>query len=235
MAELKLSPPAYDYLSKIPVAMWSRSKFSTNPKSDLIVNNLSECFNSYILDATDKPILIMLDTIRRKLMRRFQVNRASIAKMSEKLCPKIQVKVDKAGVKAGECLLLYSGEGKYVVVRTETFLAFHVTMPSLPFSIREKGKKKGVVSVGAGTSGQVAACGKVASASGGSGSVAGKGNGATDDATGRGNGATGTGGAAGGNGTSSSGGGASRKAKVVMVPTVEKAMERIVDKKQKKI
>uniref|UniRef100_A0A2N9H1Q0 MULE transposase domain-containing protein n=1 Tax=Fagus sylvatica TaxID=28930 RepID=A0A2N9H1Q0_FAGSY len=78
MAKLKkLSPQAYDYLSKIP----------------------------------DMPILTMLDTIRRKLMRRFQVNRASIAKMSGKLCPKIQVKVDKAGVNASEYLLLYSGEG----------------------------------------------------------------------------------------------------------------------------
>uniref|UniRef100_A0A2N9GEU7 SWIM-type domain-containing protein n=1 Tax=Fagus sylvatica TaxID=28930 RepID=A0A2N9GEU7_FAGSY len=116
MAELKkLSPPAYEYLSKIPVATWSRSRFTKNPKSDLIVNNLSECFNSYILDVRDKPILTMIDTIRRKLMRRFQVNRASIAKMSRKLCPKIQVKVDKAGVKASECLLLYSGEGKYEV------------------------------------------------------------------------------------------------------------------------
>uniref|UniRef100_A0A2N9ETW0 SWIM-type domain-containing protein n=1 Tax=Fagus sylvatica TaxID=28930 RepID=A0A2N9ETW0_FAGSY len=116
MAELKkLSPPAYEYLSKIPVATWSRSKFTKNPKSDLIVNNLSECFNSYILDARDKPILTMLDTIRRKLMRRFQVNRASIAKMSGKLCPKIQVKVEKAGVKASECLLMFAGEGKYEV------------------------------------------------------------------------------------------------------------------------
>ena len=36
MAELKkLSPPAYEYLSKIPVATWSRSKFTKNPKSDL--------------------------------------------------------------------------------------------------------------------------------------------------------------------------------------------------------
>ncbi|GMY12362.1 MuDR family transposase [Fagus crenata] len=57
MAELKkLSPPAYEYLSKIPVATWSRSRFTKNPKSDLIVNNFSECFNSYILDVRDKPI-----------------------------------------------------------------------------------------------------------------------------------------------------------------------------------
>ena len=116
MAEFKkLSPPTYEYLSKIPVVTWSRSKFTKNSKSDLIVNNLSECFNSYILDVRDKPILTILNIIRMKLMRRFQVNRAPITKMSEKLCPKIQVKVEKAGVKASECLLLYSREGKYEV------------------------------------------------------------------------------------------------------------------------
>ncbi|GMY34089.1 hypothetical protein FCV25MIE_29331 [Fagus crenata] len=357
MAELKkLSPPAYDYLSKISIVTWSRSKFSINPKSDLIVNNLLECFNSYILDARDKPILTMLDTIRRKLMRRFQVNRASIAKMSGKLCPKIQVKVDKAGVKASECLFLYSEEGKYEVdyrqqnfevnLRDKTYgckkwdisgihchhaifailhegskienyvdhcytiekykmsyepIIHHVPSmeqwirtqydpidpplerchpgrskrqrkrepiePRNPYrfsklgtnikcsvckkfghnsrtcllakkkkskTISKKGKKKGAITVGVGTSGQVASCGRVASAGGGSGSTARKGNGATDGATGRGNGATGTGSVTGGNGASSSGGGASRKAKVVMVPTVEKVIERIAAKKQEK-
>ena len=77
--------------------------------------------------------------------------------------------------------------------------------------------------MGARTSGQAAACGRLASAGGGSGSLAG-----------RGNGAIGTGNDAGDNGASSIGGGASRKAKVVVVSTVEKAMERIATKKQKK-
>ncbi|GMY19127.1 hypothetical protein FCV25MIE_14366 [Fagus crenata] len=95
----------------------------------------------------------------------------------------------------------------------------------------QKGKKKNVVTVGAGTSGQAIACGRVVSAGGRSGSAVGRGNGATDGATRRGNGAIGTGGVVGGNGASSSGGGASRKGKVVVVPIVEKAMKRIVAKK----
>ncbi|GMY12308.1 MuDR family transposase [Fagus crenata] len=311
MAKLKkLSPSIYEYLSKIPIATWSRSKFTTNPKSDLIVNNLSECFNSYILDARDKPILTMLDIIRRRLMRRFQVNRASIAKMSEKLCPKIQVKVDKAGVKASECLLIYSGEGKYEVdYRQQKFVvnlrdktcgckkwdisgipchhpisailyegskiedyvnhcytiekykkSYEPIIHPVPICKKfghnsrtcslakkkksktgSKGKKKGAVTVGAGTSGQAVACGRLASAGSGSGSagsatgsVARRGNGTTGSAAGSGNGATTTGSAVGGNGASSSGGGASRKAKVVVVPTVEKAMVRIAAKEQKK-
>ena len=71
--------------------------------------------------------------------------------------------------------------------------------------------------MGAGSSGQAAACERLASAGG----VTGIASGATDIA-----GATRTGAAA--------GGGASRKAKVVVVPTVEKAMTRIAAKKQKK-
>ncbi len=78
----------------------------------------------------------------------------------------------------------------------------------------QKGKKKGAVIVGAGTSGQAAACGRLASAGGATGSA----SGATGSV-----GATGTGAAA--------GGGASRKAKVVVVATVEKAMARIAAKK----
>ena len=43
------------------------------------------------------------------------MNRTSIAKMSGKLRLKIQVKVEKARVKASECLLMYFGEKKYEV------------------------------------------------------------------------------------------------------------------------
>ncbi|GMY31963.1 hypothetical protein FCV25MIE_27205 [Fagus crenata] len=138
-------------------------------------------------------------------MRRFQVNRASIAKMSEKLCPKIQVKEDKAGVKASECLLMYSREGKYEGMKKST-----VTMGAGT-------SKKGAITVGVGTSGQAATCGRLASADGAIGSA----SGVTSSV-----GATGTGTAA--------GGGASRKAKVVVVPIVEKAMTRTAAKKQKK-
>ena len=284
-------------------------------------------------------------------MRRFQVNRTSITKMSGKLCPKIQVKVDKAEVKASECLLMYSGERKYEVdyrqqkfvvnLREKTYRCkkwdisgipchhaisvilhegskiedyvdhcytiekykksykpiiylvssmeqqtrtqydavdpplerYHLGRPKrqrkkdptgprnpyrfsklgtnikcsvckkfghnsrtcplakkkksktcskvlyfiitlslfnylytccmvlMYYMLLQKDKKKGVVTVGAGTSGQAAACGRLASAGGGSGSA----DGATSSAAGKGNGATGTGSVAGGNGASSSG------------------------------
>ncbi|XP_057740524.1 uncharacterized protein LOC130957697 [Arachis stenosperma] len=52
MAELKaVNQEAYMYLITIPPRYWSRSKFSYNSKVDTLVNNMSESFNSAIVDA----------------------------------------------------------------------------------------------------------------------------------------------------------------------------------------
>jgi hypothetical protein len=65
----KLNPAAFKYLEKIDPSGWSRSWFSDYPKCDLLVNNISKCFNSYILKARDKPILTMLEMIRKQLQK----------------------------------------------------------------------------------------------------------------------------------------------------------------------
>jgi hypothetical protein len=71
MEELKkINKDAFEYLDKIDPSGWSRAWFTTNTRCDLLVNNISECFNSYILKARDKPILTMLEMIRKQLMRR---------------------------------------------------------------------------------------------------------------------------------------------------------------------
>ena len=91
----------------------------------------------------------------------------------------------------------------------------------------QMGKKKGVgTNAGGGASGSVSAgtYGRGTSASGG---VYGRVASATGGASGRGTGASGSG------GTSANGGGASRKAKVMVVPTVQKVMERIAAKTKK--
>lgn len=69
MCKLKrLSQSAYTWLESKPAEEWSKSQFSTRFKSDMLLNNLSECFNKFFLDARDKPILTMLEMIRTKLM-----------------------------------------------------------------------------------------------------------------------------------------------------------------------
>jgi hypothetical protein len=111
----KVSPDAFDYLDKIDPSGWSRAWFSDYPKCDLLVNNICECFNSYILKARDKPILTMLEMIRKQLMRRYQLKRDGINKLKGKLCPRIVEKLEAIGEAASDCLSRFAGDGIFEV------------------------------------------------------------------------------------------------------------------------
>ncbi|KAK8612691.1 hypothetical protein V6N13_092802 [Hibiscus sabdariffa] len=66
MDELKaLSKNAFDWLNAKDPAQWSKSHFSPRSKSDMLLSNLSECFNKMILEARDKPILTLMEMVRR--------------------------------------------------------------------------------------------------------------------------------------------------------------------------
>jgi hypothetical protein len=116
MQELKrMSPAAFEYLDKIDPSGWSRAWFNNYPKCDLLVNSICECFNAYILKARDKPILTMLEMIRIKLMRRYQVKRDGISKLIGKLCPKVAKKLESIGLDAMECVPHFVGEKLFEV------------------------------------------------------------------------------------------------------------------------
>ena len=96
--ELKLiSQDAYNYLSKIDPSLWSRAWFNTFSKCDLLVNNLYKCFNAYILKAHDLLIISMLEIIKKKLIKRYQTKRDGIRTMTDRLCPRVVVKLDEIG------------------------------------------------------------------------------------------------------------------------------------------
>ncbi|KAL0308849.1 UNVERIFIED_CONTAM: hypothetical protein Sradi_5827200 [Sesamum radiatum] len=63
---------ASEWLRKINLEHWVRAFFPLHSKCDILVNNICESFNNYILDARDKPIITMLEWIRTKLMIRLQ-------------------------------------------------------------------------------------------------------------------------------------------------------------------
>jgi hypothetical protein len=116
MTELKkLSSAAYDYVEKIDPHIWARAFFDIAPKCDLIMNNLCECFNSYIIKVRDKPIITILELIRKKLMRRYQNKRQGIREYIGEWCPKILAKLEECGKDVGECTVQYAGEGLFEV------------------------------------------------------------------------------------------------------------------------
>ncbi|XP_009786525.1 uncharacterized protein LOC107798937 [Nicotiana tabacum] len=53
-----------------PFNTWTRALFKCHTKCDMLLNNLCESFNRYILDARDKAIITVLEMIKNKLMRR---------------------------------------------------------------------------------------------------------------------------------------------------------------------
>jgi hypothetical protein len=111
MLELKeLSNDAYEWLNKKTAHEWSKSHFSTQSKYVMLLNNLCECFNKYILDARDKPILIMLEMIRTKLMRRLQVKRVAMMKYKGSICPKFLKKLEKCKDEAVKYTSIWNGE-----------------------------------------------------------------------------------------------------------------------------
>ncbi|XP_073119764.1 uncharacterized protein [Henckelia pumila] len=91
----KIDGNAYAWLAKKPEHHWCKAFFSTIPKCDILLNNMCECFNSMILEAREKAIIPMFESIRNMLMVRFQLNRSKAEKWDGAICPKIKVVMAK--------------------------------------------------------------------------------------------------------------------------------------------
>ncbi|GAA0182980.1 hypothetical protein LIER_30476 [Lithospermum erythrorhizon] len=68
---------------------WCKEFFSLSVQSDMLYNNLSGSFSSFILSARDKPIITMLDRIRRLCMERIKDRKLEIGAKLAPLCPRI--------------------------------------------------------------------------------------------------------------------------------------------------
>lgn len=77
----KENKEAFICLWKVEKVNWTRSHFPMLMPCDLICNNISEAFNKFILEATEKPIVTMLEMIRRILTRMFQTKKVIASKI----------------------------------------------------------------------------------------------------------------------------------------------------------
>lgn len=94
MNEIKaISEGAYEYLKKIPARHWSKSRFTSGPLCDTLVNNMSEAFNSTIIIARGKPVVTMFEEIRVYLMERWEANRQKIARYEDEVLPNIKKRI----------------------------------------------------------------------------------------------------------------------------------------------
>ncbi|XP_012851396.1 PREDICTED: uncharacterized protein LOC105971096 [Erythranthe guttata] len=117
MQELRdIDEDAYQWLVKKPPQNWTRSHFSPHPKCDILLNNMCECFNSFILEAREKPIISLLETIRNLLMTRVQSNKEKAAKWEGLLCPKIKKILMKIMEEAGECISMKCDDYHFQII-----------------------------------------------------------------------------------------------------------------------
>ncbi|KAG8379367.1 hypothetical protein BUALT_Bualt07G0081200 [Buddleja alternifolia] len=103
----------FEWLNKIPVVHWARCFFPSRTKCDVIVNNITESFNSYILDARDKPIIEMFEWIRRKLTCRIQTKKEEMERYKGVVCPNILKKLEKQRFESRHYSAHYGDNGKY--------------------------------------------------------------------------------------------------------------------------
>ncbi|KAG8376562.1 hypothetical protein BUALT_Bualt09G0076300 [Buddleja alternifolia] len=105
----------YEWMNDIPAIHWARCFFPSRTKCDVLVNNISESFNSYILEARELPIIDMFEWIRRKCMSRIQTKREGMEKYSGVICPNIDKKIQKQRLEGKNCHPTWGGEDRFEV------------------------------------------------------------------------------------------------------------------------
>ncbi|KAM3295464.1 hypothetical protein ACQJBY_038010 [Aegilops geniculata] len=106
---------AWKWMSRIPPKAWSRHAMDTNCKTDLVVNNLSEVFNKYILDVRNKPIVTMINGIKDKLLVRYQQKREGGLVARWEIAPTYVERLEVNKRYARDCKSLIVGLGLFQV------------------------------------------------------------------------------------------------------------------------
>lgn len=85
-------------------------------KFDMILNNICKCFNNYIIEALDKPVITLSETIRILFMQCFQAKRQLLQRYKDPKYLKIQKKkVKLAKLHDMECHVTWGGRSNFEI------------------------------------------------------------------------------------------------------------------------
>ncbi|KAL5738252.1 hypothetical protein ACOSP7_031013 [Xanthoceras sorbifolium] len=94
MAKLKeVHADAHDYMMGINLHNWCVHLFDRHVKSEHTTNNITEGFNSWIDKYRGLPALLMLECLRRKMMKRMHLRLERASKWESVIPPKIRKKI----------------------------------------------------------------------------------------------------------------------------------------------
>ena len=88
---------------------------NTNLKCNILLKNIVETLNAYIKKSKDKPIITMMEIIRRQLMKRFHVKRNGMMQYSQIVCPRILQKLKFSKTNSRICLTNFGGHRTFEV------------------------------------------------------------------------------------------------------------------------
>lgn len=111
----KASKGAFEKMSDLEPGMWSKAYFQTHSFTDSTENNISECFNSWILKARYMPIIDMLIEIHDMLMTRVHQKRDRMLGQDIVIIPKAKRILDAAIKESCGFTVLWDGRDTYVV------------------------------------------------------------------------------------------------------------------------
>ncbi|CAH9132495.1 unnamed protein product [Cuscuta epithymum] len=106
----KVNPVAASPFRSCTPNLFCRAFVRTSSKCDVIVSNMAETFNSYIINARTKHLIFMLEDIRGALMQRMVVKRQQMEKIVGVICPRIKARLEKEKDQAAYCTPLPSSE-----------------------------------------------------------------------------------------------------------------------------
>lgn len=109
---------AYESLLLTEPEKWCRAFFSTESQCPDVHNNLSESFNRTIKIARSKPVLSLLEDIRRQAMRRISRRYFKAKRCDTFLTPITMTLLDKARLSNNFCSTIQSSETLYEVVES---------------------------------------------------------------------------------------------------------------------
>lgn len=116
MRELeKVSKRAADKMRELDPKVWSKAHFATHSKCDSTDNNISECFNSWILKSRYMPLLEMLTEIHDMLMERLHRKRDAMRSIDCVVLPRIRKQLDQSVFESCEWRVLWDGRENFQV------------------------------------------------------------------------------------------------------------------------
>ncbi|XP_021751646.1 uncharacterized protein LOC110717301 [Chenopodium quinoa] len=120
----KVNPAGRIWLSKLgDQKRWSKHKFNTELKCDVNVTNFVESFNATLGLDRSRPVMTLLESVRRNTMVRMAKRRqVSETWKRQDICPHIIKRIQQLIHESRTCIAYMSAEGEYEVQDSKSVL-----------------------------------------------------------------------------------------------------------------